>query len=90
MNEDQMLTRVVVEQILDGLDPHDRDMVVLIFRLERPDDWNGRWPPRYEDIGRYIGNKHEGAPLSEAAIRYRRDVLLRKWAKKYRNLRKIP
>ena len=88
MNEDQILTKVAAEAMLDKLIPADRDMMVLIFRIQQPDDWDGPWPPRFEDIGRYIGMKYEGVSLSEAAIRYRRDVLLREWGKKRRKLRK--
>lgn len=76
MNEDQILSRIQVEEALASLEPADAAMMRLIFGFEKPDDWKGRWPPKYEDVGRYIGNKFEDGPLSEAAIRYRRDVVL--------------
>ena len=80
MSEDQMLTKIDIEAALAILDPADRDMIVLIYRLERPADWGiRRWPPKYDDIGDYIGRKHELGPLSEAAIRYRRDVVHAQW-----------
>lgn len=80
MNEDQLLIKVDIETALARLDPADRDMMVLIYRLERPVDWGRRrWPPTYDDIGDYVGRKHEHGPLSEAAIRYRRDVVQAQW-----------
>lgn len=76
MNEDQILNQVSVEALLDTLTPADAEMVALIFRLRpQPDDWVGRWPPTYDAIGAYLGNKYGGRPLSEAAIRYRRDAV---------------
>lgn len=76
MNEDQMLTEITAEAVLGRLSAADRAMIRLIFGFERPDDWVGPWPARYSDIGRYIGTRYESGPLSEAAIRYRRDVVL--------------
>ena len=77
--EDHILARIDIEAALARLHPADREMIVLIFCLERPTDWTFRWPPKYEDIGVYIGLKYEDRPLSEAAIRYRRDVVLGMW-----------
>ena len=88
MSEDRMLMEIDVERALAALHPADRVMMVLIYQLEQPADWTGRWPPKFEDIGRYVGLKFEGAPLSEAAIRYRRDVVLGQWAGKRPGLRR--
>lgn len=80
MNEDLVLTQVDVERALAKLSPEDRAMIVLVFRVDIPADWGKRpWPPKYTDIGDYIGRKFRGSPLSEAAIRYRRDVVLANW-----------
>lgn len=76
MNEDQILDHVSVERLLATLGAADAEMLILIFRIKAPPDgWTGRWPPTYEQIGDYIGRKYEGRPLSEAAIRYRRDAV---------------
>lgn len=73
--EDGLLTRIAVEQALSILDPADAEMLVLIYRIYQPTDWTTRWPPTYDQVGHYIGMKYEGKPLSEAAIRYRRDAV---------------
>jgi hypothetical protein len=89
VSEDQMVTQIDIDIALEKLDPADRDMIVLIFRLERPVDWGIRaWPPKYSDIGDYVGRKHELGPLSEAAIRYRRDVVFAQWRGLRGNLRR--
>jgi hypothetical protein len=77
----QIEDRIDIERSLDMLEPADREMMVLIFRLEiQPEDWGKRpWPAKYDDIGDYIGRKYEGSPLSEAAIRYRRQVVFQFW-----------
>jgi len=90
MSENQILTRIDLERALARLHPADAMMMKLIYQLEQPDDWSGRWPPKFEDIGHYIGVKYEGAPLSEAAIRYRRDVVRAQWAGKRGKLRRNP
>jgi hypothetical protein len=79
MNEDQLLRQIDLDRALARLTEEDRVMMLLIYRVERPDDWRGRWPPRYEDIGRYIGLRFQRKPLSEAAIRYRRDAVKAMW-----------
>lgn len=79
VTEDQILMMIDIERALASLHPADALMMRLVFRLDQPEDWTYRWPPRYEDIGCYIGIKFEGEPLSEAAIRYRRDAILGEW-----------
>lgn len=86
--EDEILSRIDLEVALAKLHPSDRDMMLLIYRVARPTDWKAPWPPRYLDIGEYIGKKYRGAALSEAAIRYRRDVVLRMWAGERGELRR--
>lgn len=62
--------------------------MLLIEKVDRPDDWTASWPPRHVDIGIYIGIKYRGKPLSEAAIRYRRNVVKLKWEGKRGGLRR--
>ena len=89
MSEDQLLARIDIEQALSRLEPANRALILLVYRVEKPVDWgNRRWPPTFEDIGHYIGMKFEGAPLSEATIRYRRDALKRMWRGERGELRK--
>lgn len=77
LTEDEMLDRVAVQQVLAVLSEPDRIMMKMVFGLEYPADWGNR-QPTFTTIGHYIGMRFEGEPLSEAAIRYRRDVLLRR------------
>lgn len=89
MIEDRILNRIDIDRAMAKLPEPDRVMMRLIFRLEIPEDWGKRrWPPKYEDVGDYIGRKFEDGPLSEAAIRYRRDVVLQLWAGKRGQLRR--
>lgn len=89
MTEDQILTEIAIEKALSTLHPADRLMMLLIFRISQPLDWDlKRWPPTYEDVGIYIGLKFEGKPLSEAAIRYRRDAILKMWKGQRGHLRR--
>lgn len=78
-DEDEILTRIAMEAALAKLPAKHRAMMLLIYRVECPEDWTGRWPPRFEDIGYYIGVKFEKGPLSEAAIRYRREAIEAMW-----------
>jgi hypothetical protein len=91
MDEDQILTQIVVDAKLAELPLAHREMICLIYRLHpQPDDWDlGRWPPTYEDVGTYIGRKFEGKALSEAAIRYRRDAILEMWRGERGELRRV-
>lgn len=77
-SEDDILNRVSVEALLAKLRPEYAEMLVLIYRLEHLADYTGTWPPTYDAIGHYIGTKFgkDHRPLSEAAIRYRRDAAL--------------
>jgi hypothetical protein len=76
MNEDHILSRVAVEQVLRRLAPADRCMMLLVFEIEFPDDWGDR-PMTYAAIGDYIGRRFEGRVLSEAGIRYRRNEIMK-------------
>jgi hypothetical protein len=87
VNEDEILDRIAIEHALDQLEPKHAVMMRLIFRYDMPEDWPFPWPPKYETIGIYVGRKYEAAPLSEAAIRYRRDAILAFWAGKRGPLR---
>lgn len=94
MNEDQILTKIALEAALAPLHPADREMMLLIYYVWQPEDWEDRpWPPRLEDIGNYIGLKwpkpgHAPAPLSEAAIRYRELQIVAAWQGKRGPLRR--
>jgi len=79
MDEDFILTLVALETELAKLRPEHRDMMLLIYKVQEPEDWPFAWPPRFEDIGVYIGLKYRGRALSEAAIRYRRDQVEAMW-----------
>lgn len=79
MNEDQILTRIALEVELAKLDPEVSEMMCLIYRIEMPEDWTGRWPPTFEGIGHYIGMKFRGKAMSEAAIRYRLKAVKKMW-----------
>jgi hypothetical protein len=52
-------------------------MILLISQVELPADWGGR-PITYAEVGAYIGLRFEGKVLSEAAIRYRRDEIMKR------------
>jgi hypothetical protein len=88
MIEDHILNLVDLEHALAKLERPYREMILIIYRVWQPDDWEGRWPPTYQDIGVYIGIKFEGKPLSEAAIRYRRDQVKEMWKGKRGKLRR--
>jgi hypothetical protein len=75
-HEDTILTRVALEHALAPLEERDRVMLLMVFRVEFPDEYRGPLPPTYQDIADYIGRKYEGEALAEATIRYRRDALL--------------
>lgn len=79
MDEDEILGRVDLEAALSKLPREYAVMMTLVYKVYPPDDWDAQWPPRFEDIGRYIGLKFRGIPLSEAAIRYRRDQVEAMW-----------
>lgn len=87
--EDVILTRVALEQVLAPLEERDRVMLLMVFRVEFPVDYTGPLPPRYHDIADYIGRKYEGEPLAEATIRYRRDALLAVLRGERRPMRRI-
>lgn len=76
MTEDTILNKVAVEQYLSGLDPESRMVLTLIFELDIPDDWGEDGAVTYAAVGRYVGRKFRKRPLSEAAIRYIRDMAL--------------
>ena len=77
--EDQILAQVDIEAALSKLPPSYAVMMLLVYKVKQPDDWEAQWPPRFEDIGWYIGMRFRGHPLSEAAIRYRRDQVEAMW-----------
>lgn len=76
MTEDEILTAVTVEAVLARLTPADRALMHLVYGIAPPEDYAGTWPPTHADIGFYIGMRFEGYRLSEAAVRYRKKVIL--------------
>lgn len=71
--ETELLNKIAIEQALALLTPAERDMMVMVAAYSVPEGYTGAWPPTLTDIGRFIGETYDGAPLSEAAIRLRRD-----------------
>lgn len=88
MTEDEILTLVAVEEALSRLTPEFSEMMRLIYKIGEPEDWDAPWPPTFEHIGAYIGLKFRGKALSEAAIRYRRDLVLAQWRSERGDLRR--
>lgn len=78
MSEDSILNRVEVEQQLQKLkSPLRRMVLTLMYMIECPDDWEGKWPPTYAEVGRYVGEKFRGKAFSEATMRYQEMCALR-------------
>lgn len=75
MTEDTLLTRVTAEQYLSRLSEERRMVLMLTEGYGVPDDWD-EGDVTYSAVGRYIGRRFRGAPLSEAAIRYIREKSL--------------
>lgn len=75
MNEDAILDHIAVEQYLSRLSPERRAVLLLTEGFAVPSDWT-EGAVTYSAIGRYIGKRFRGEPLSEAAIRYIREKSL--------------
>ncbi len=56
----EILDRVTLEYALTKLTPMQRDIVLLYY-------WEDR---SFEDIGKVIGTKYRGRPLSSSSMRY--------------------
>lgn len=65
-----------MESVLKDLQPEERELILLMYKLWKPEDWKGRWPPKSSQIGDYIGRKFRGKPLSESAVRYRKKIVI--------------
>jgi hypothetical protein len=81
--EDDLINKIAVSQLLEGLNAEQRVVVELVFGIHYPPDWpwkSTNWPPTYAEVGWYVGQKFRNRPLSEAAIRYIRTAALRKLA----------
>jgi hypothetical protein len=72
VTEDTMLDAITAEQYLAKLNEERRTVLMLTEGYAVPDDWT-KGDVTFSAIGRYIGNRFRGAPLSEAAVRYIRD-----------------
>jgi hypothetical protein len=77
--EDEILGKIDLQRALDKLSERDRIMILLVFKLERPEDYTHAWPPNLADIGVYIGMKFHGKVLSESTIRYRKKEMEAMW-----------
>lgn len=86
--ENIIIDRIAIEDALEALPPEHCAMIKLMYGWDCPADWTGSWPPKITEIGTYIGNKYEGKPLSEAAMRYRHKVIKRYWKKERGMLRR--
>lgn len=75
MTEDEMLDRIDAERFLQRLNPERATVLLLTEGYGVPDDWQ-EGDVTYSAIGRYVGKKFRGKPLSEAAIRYIREKSL--------------
>lgn len=75
MSEDPIINKITVEQYLSRLSEERRTVLLLTEGFGVPDDWH-EGDVTYSAIGRYIGTRFRGAPLSEAAIRYIREKSL--------------
>lgn len=71
-----ILTEIELEDALSVLSAVDKELLLITFKIQKPDDWTAPWPPQISQIGKYLGLKYEGKPLSEAAVRYRKKVVL--------------
>lgn len=76
-DEDQILDRIDVQRFLATLAEEDRVLMLLVFNLEFPADYDGPVPTTHEAVGIYIGNRYrDGDPIAEGTVRYRRDKIL--------------
>ncbi len=93
MTEERWLDLITLMQLLDGLDPADRDLMILVCGLDLDTDYDGPWPPTHVDIGQWLGRKY-GVPLKDSTVRWRRDAILAMWrgerGRLRRNRRKRP
>lgn len=79
VEEDRVLARIDLERALRKLEESERVMMLLLYEVERPDDWPYVWPPRPADVGRYLGNRFVGRPLAESTVRYRAAAVESMW-----------
>jgi hypothetical protein len=79
MTEERWLDLITLMQLLDALDPEDRDLIVLVSGLDIDTAYDGPWPPTHVDIGDWLGRHYEGAPLPDSTVRWRRDQILAMW-----------
>lgn len=85
---------ITLGQLLEKLDPPDRDLIILVCELDMDTAYDGPWPPTHMDIGAWIGRHYACAPLPDSTVRWRRDQILSMWrgerGKLRRNRRKQP
>lgn len=77
--EDEILGKIDLQRALAKLSERDRVTILLVYKMERPNDYTFEWPPKLEDIAVYIGLRFHGQPLSESTIRYRKKETEAMW-----------
>jgi hypothetical protein len=75
VSEDSVINKITCEQYLSKLNEERKTVLLLTEGFGVPDDWE-EGEVTFSSIGRYIGKKFRGEPLSEAAIRYIREKSL--------------
>jgi hypothetical protein len=79
MFEDTILSRVSIDAALSALTPIERDIMRMLFAYEQPSDYDGQWPPTLSLVGKYVGRKYHGKPMSEGRVAKVRDGILARW-----------
>lgn len=78
MDEDRVLLSISLRQALARyFDERDQQILMLYFQLEQPDDFDEGWPPTYASVGRYVGTRLYGEPITEGSVRYRVELALK-------------
>ncbi len=78
MTEERWLDLITLGQLLEQLDPADRDLMILVCELDIETSYDGPWPPTHVDIGAWLGRRY-GFLLPDSTVRWRRDAILAMW-----------
>lgn len=76
MDEEALLTSIGLRQALEYFEERDRQILLLYFQLEHPEDYEDAWPPTYASVGRYVGKHLGGDAITEGSVRYRVEIAL--------------
>lgn len=88
MSADEIINRLAIEEALEQLPIHERIIVEMVFHYRKPDDYEGQWPANHTEVGKYVGLRFHGKPLSEATIRNRRNTIVQRWKNQEKSTRK--